>query len=479
MAACGEVGGDTTTSPVATKNPSDSENNTEPTETEPQFSTTKYEGKFTVYARTNQGSYNAEYIMATEQNGDVVNDAAYKVCCNVADRFGVELTLKEAAEPVSTLDNDIKSGDDIDYDIMLDRRSGLAKKATAGSLYDFNELGVNLSADWWDANCVRDLTLNGKNFMMGNSVSIAKLLGSRFFYYNKEIIKDFNLTDPYSLLDSDNWTLEEFLNLVKGVSAPIDGSLGQYGLVLETGESNGVYMHMLTGCGIKYAETDNDGTVVCTLGDQLDKIDQIYSKLTAVFKDKNYVLTMDEAVSADTTGESAAASGKYDKARALWASGHFLFTHSSMATSKQFTEMEDDYGCMPNPKYNKDQTEYVHKCDRYTLIWAIPNTTSIDKQKVADIMDYWGYQAEKEVIPAYYELTIKSKRFSESKASEVVDLVRRTTRYELIDIFDISNARTALSGGWDNGSVAAKWNAYSKGLKTQMDNFNKTIKGMN
>ena len=475
LTSCADAGGDQTAAvTTAAEGPG---NNTEPGETEPQFSTNKYDGDtFTVYARTKQSSYSAVYIVVDEQDGDLVNDAAYKVCCNVADRFGVTLQLKEASDPSSSIKADCAGGD-LDYDIVLDRRSGLANRAIEGSLQDFNALGIDLSAPWWDANCVRDLTIKGKNFIMANSVSIAKVQGIRFFYFNKQMIQDYNLQDPYELYDKDEWILDTFLELVKGVSAPTsDGSLGTYGLVLETGDSNGIYMHMLTGSGITYGKTDEDGAIVCTVGDQLDKIDQFFEKVNTVFKDSSCVLTMDEAVKADTLGEaSGITTNKYDKSRGLWSYGHFLFTHTSIAPSSQFTEMVDDYGVMPNPKYDKNQENYAHKCDRHTLIWAIPNSKEVNMQKVSDVMDFWAYQAEKEVIPAYYDMTIKTKRVKEVKASEIIDVVRGSVRYELIDIFDVSNLRTALNNGWNSGSVSGKWKSYNTGINSQIKKINESM----
>lgn len=425
---------------------------------------------FTVYARV-ASTYSASNIICEEQTGETVDDATFKRNALVEAKYHIKLAMKEASSPSSKMTNDI-SGGVVDYDIVLDERTDLAPFAKKGNLIDFNELNSDFTNPWWDSNSIRDLGINGKYYLVHNSVSISRLNGIRFFYFNKDIVEDYKLIDPYECLKNDTWTLETFIQMVKGVTTENDEDLGVRGLVLETGSSNGIYMHMLIGCGIQYSKF-NGGVLEVTIPDQFEKIDNIFGQLKTVFSDKTHVVTIKDALKLDVDG-TAEGKNDYDKARNLFAQGHFLFTHTSIGTSSQFKEM-NDYGCMPNPKYDNNQKEYAHKCDPYTLIFAIPNDKSIDLDRLSKIMNYWGYESENHVIPAYYDITIKTKRVKEITASQVIDIVRDTVRYELIDVFKIGSVADSLNTAYDSGSISSAWKSVGPAVKKALADFNKVF----
>ncbi len=471
LASCGETGKTEVTTVAEAETEKTTTAETEPAETEPTFPVADYgQQTFTVYARTSGGSYEAKY-MITEEDGDVVNDATFKRNCMVEDKYNVKIGLKEAEAPSGTIAKDISAGS-IDYDIILERRNSISQSVIKGNLMPFEALGVDFDNDWWDSNSKRDLSIDGKTFLMQNSVSVARLAGIRFFYFNKQIVEDYKLVDPYECLKKDTWTLDTFLEMCKGVTCTV-GTLGTYALVLEMGSSNGVYMHMLVGSGIRYTKVDGDEVVV-DVDSQIEKIDSFFDSLRSVFSDKTHVITMDEAVEYDVEG-AGQGSNKYEKSRDLFAQGHFLFTQSSITASTQFTEMKDDFGCMPNPKLNSDQAEYAHKCDPYTLIFAIPNDKGINTERLGVIMDYWGYASLKTTVPAYYDITIKTKRVQEATASEVIDLTVRTAYYEFTDVFKIGNISTALDSGYKGTGLASSWKTYQASINAQVKAFNKSI----
>jgi hypothetical protein len=317
---------------------------------------------------------------------------------------------------------------------------------------------------------------------MLSDISIARFAGLRFMYFNKQIIENYNLTSPYTNLAENTWDLDTFLNLVKSVRTdPTSSEFGTYGLVLETGASNGVYMHMIVGCGLRYSGFDSDGKLICTLSDNISKIDDAFSRMKTVFSDKECVITMDESDARDAAihgtklGEGE---HKYARARSMFAQGHFLFTHTSIAQSARFAEiMTADFGCMPNPKYNLDQEEYSHKSDPYTVCYAIPKAANIDLERLGTVLDYWSYISNEYTIQTYYDITIKSKKVKEVTASEVVDIVKRTAHYELIDVFEVSGVTDALKNAYDNGNISRQLQSYTRTINSALGKLNKAFAG--
>lgn len=444
-----------------------------PVGTEPEFTfpEANYNDEpFVVYNRV-ASDYGAEYITSGDVNGDIVSDAVFTRNTMVEEKYGIQIKTKDASHPCNNVRTDVAAGD-VDYDILLDIKTHLATLTVNSVLADFNDLNVDFNNPWWDRHFVTDLSVGGRTYLMQCDVSIARFTNIRFFYYNKQMINDYHLDNPITLYDRDEWTLENFLKLVKGVSSPAaDGSLGTYGIVLEEGANNGVYMHMLTGIGIKYTTVDRDGFITEIISDQADKMDTFNTVLSAVFNDKKYALTMDEAVELNGTNP-VTGNHKYDQARSLWAQGHFLFTQSSIAATNQFREMKDDYGIMPNPKYNKDQAEYAHKCDKYALAFAIPLSDSVDMERLATVMNYWAYVSRDTVIPKYYDITILTKRFSDPRSSEIMDMIIDTVRYEFCDVFEIKQLPEAIYNGYVENNFSSTWASIKNLLNTALKNAN-------
>ena len=419
--------------------------------TAPTFADADYGGeKFTVYMRVNS-TYTAEYIDSEGENGDVMNDSVWRRNVAVEEKYKISIETKEAKKPHSTVVSDISSGA-IDYDLIIDRRSELASLATSGVFADFNKTGIDFSRPWWDDNA-KGYEIAGRRFFMANDVNVNNLSGARFLYFNKDMINSFKLDQPYELVKKNQWTLDNFLVLLQGASETrAEGELGIYGILCETGASNGNHMHLLVGCGVKATEVDSSGEITLTVTDQIEKISDIFDKLKPVLENPSHALTYDQTSKLFNNGVYK---NKYDQGRGAFAAGHFLFVQNGMGVAVQFSDMSDDYGLVPNPKYNSDQQSYYHKIDKYSVIWAIPKADGvIDYDRVANVFDYWAYVSSNTVMPSFYEITIKTRRFTDATASDMLDIVKDSLVYDVCDIFGI-NVNESLDKAFTSGNVAS------------------------
>ena len=459
--------GDDTTAPVTTA--AAAPDSTEPAETEPQFVFKNYGGAtFTVYMRSEtSGSYPGRYI-DTEEVSEHISSEVYRRNSIIEQAFGVDIQTIQVSDPYKTVVTDI-SGGTVEYDLLLDRRVNLAGLAKQGALHDLNEMGWDYSKPWWDSKSAEQYEIGGKLYVVSNDVSVANLSGARFFYFNKKMVDDRKLYDPYELAGKNEWVLDKFLEMVSCVeNTEPEGTLGIYGLLMETGASNGNYIHLLTGCGVRQT-TWVDGKLVTAFETELEKIQNVFDKVKPVFENPALTLTYDQAEKIDSSGTFP---NKYDRGRSRFAQGHFLFVQNGMGVAAQFADMEGDgYGVIPNPKYDSDQPEYAHKIDKYSLIWAVPEATgTVDFERVSLIMDYWAYQSSLTVMPAFYEITIKTKRVSDPIAPQMLDIVKDTICYELADLFGIKVA-DGLDKAYTTGSVTRIAGGTVTSLNSDIENL--------
>ncbi len=433
------------------------------------------EADFIVYARSsNAGSYRGMYIVS-DNLGDTMSEAVFLRNLAVEEKYNVKFSTMEEDKPYEKIRTFLQSGD-IPFDLVLDRRSYLGSLAQEGCLYNFNNLEhVDFSQDYWDSNAARDYEIAGKLFFMASDISVSNLAGARFFYFNKQLIEDYNLDNPYDLVHNNKWTLDKFLAMVQSVSTDngdgIWNAEDTYGLLAEEGASNGNIMHLLVGCGIRFTEVNPDGTLITNAYNE--KTLNIMSAVANVLLKNNYSITYQQAsAGADTSGFP----NIFDYGRSLFTQDRFLFIQGNMGVAHQFKDMKSDYGVLPNPKLDETQESYYHKMDKYSLIWAIPNC-DMDYDRLGIIMEYWAYQSSKTVMPAYYEITIKTKRVHEETASQMLDLIKSTILYDLSEPYGTDIA-TVLYNGYVNSSLASTWTSNKKLIDKELEILYNRIKNL-
>lgn len=449
---------------------------TEPEETVPSFPEANYNNEtFTVISRSPSASSYPAFYIGTEEPTDVMSSAVYTRNINTETKYGIVIEQMVSDEISTSVRNGVDSGM-LEFEVILNQRSSLASLATSGYLYNFNDLDIDYSRPWWDANCAAGYEIDDKLFIMANDTSVSNLAGARFFYFNKNLIKDYQLTSPHTYIQEENWTLENFLKLTSAVYADdgdgIRTGSDVYGLLMETGATNGNAIHMLVGCGVEFSSKNSDDLLAVDL--DIEKIDNIFSMLGTVLKGETCITYTDASA-----GEDVSAFGnKYNYCRNLFAQGHFLFVQGNMGVSNQVSDMEGDgYGIAPNPKYSTDQQSYFHKMDKLSNIWGIPASDKLDYEMIANVMDYWAYESSRTVMPAYYEITIKSRRINDPYDTVMLDIVKSTIFYDLSEVFGI-DVTDALWNGYETGSLSSKWQSQSKAIEKQITNFNKTIESL-
>ena len=442
-------------------------------ETEPVFPEANFGGdSFVVISRSPTASSYPAFYIGTEEPTDVMSSAVYTRNINTEEKYGIKIEQLVSDKIDSSIRNGVSSGT-MEFDVVLNQRESLASLATSGYLYDFNSLNIDYSNPWWDANCAEGYEIDGKLFIMANDTSVSNLAGARFFFFNKNLIKTYQLTNPHTYVQNNEWTIDNFLTLVQSVYSD-DGDgvrTGNdiYGLLMETGASNGNAIHMLVGCGIEFSSKDANGLLKVEL--DLEKIDTVFGKLASVLKGDTCLTYSDASNGADFS----AFGNKYNYGRNLFAQDHFLFVQANMGVTNQVSDMEGEgYGIAPNPKYSSDQESYYHKMDKNSNIWGVPNATDLDFTMIATVMDYWAYESSKTVMPAYYEITIKSRRINDPYDTVMLDLIKSTIVYDISEVFGI-DVTTALWNGYSNNSLTSAWATQSKAVQRQIATFNSNI----
>ncbi len=460
---------DDTTKNAGVVPPSDS------SDTTPVFPTADYKNKeFVVFSRNPDAASYAAFYIDTDAATDTMSSAVFTRNTNTEEFYKISITQVVAESFKDDVKNAISGGGDFPYDVLLHGRNNMASLSQENYLYDFNELGIDFTKPWWDANCAEGFEVAGKLFFMVNDTSVSNLAGVRSAFFSKNLIDRFQLRSPHDYIREDDWTLENFLSLIEVCHEDNGDGIANwediYGICDEPGSSNSDIVALIIGSGVRYSVTNADGEIELAINPE--KVDDIISKVATVYQNKESTTTYNDV---SNGADMSAYANMFNYCRGLFASDHFLFLFNNMGVMNQFSEMEGKgFGIVPVPKYNKDQEGYHNKVDKNSNIWAIPNATSLDFECIGNVMDYWAYQSSTTVMPAYYEITLKTRRVTDPIDAEMLDLIKNSVMYDLADVHSL-NIASAIWSGYTNGTFSSQWKVQKIVLGKSIEKLNDTM----
>ena len=431
------------------------ETETESSRPKPSSDGQKFGGEsFRVLYRFGGNAYNCKDITAPDGlNGEIINDTVYQRNIALEEMLDIKLDANPHADPRSFVTADIQSGSG-EFDVVLEEMYQLAPVAAENYLYNWLDMPYfDENMPWWDKNAASELSLANRVYLMAGDVTMKTSGCVRFFSFNKDMLADYGLEEPYSYVENGTWTVDKMAEYVHAVALDLNGDgkmdgYDRFGLLNESPT------FLLVGCGVLYTEKDaRDLPVVNFVNEHTVTA---LEKVKALLDDKEHVLDY-QAISENM--DTSAFPHIYDYGRSRFAAGHLLMIDICADDIKQFADMEDRYGILPNPKLDEAQSEYYHLIDQFAPVWAL---SSIQKnaELTGAAMEAWGYLSG-ELVDAFYETTMKKKRADAPEDAAMLDVVRDYVRYEIATVLDLGVVEV-IDNAYRSGNLAS---SYEKRVK--------------
>lgn len=380
-----------------------------------------------------------------ELNGEVVNDAAYERKVRVEDQYNCKIIQIDEADPaasVTKLQNSVMAND-ADYDVALIRGTNFANLITNGSLLDLDDMPyVDFEKPWWNKNAYDALALGGKHFGIVGNISTNEMLATWICCFNKSIIVDFHLDNPYELVKDGIWTINRAASMAKEVSNDINGD-GK----MDADDSWGInytsdtVMGMLNGCGVNIAQLDSAGVPQITIESEanITKIQRI-----------NDVL-LNDTYSVDTLRKFAMAG----KDGYIFGDNRCLFLFAATHIVGELRQMDVEFGLIPYPKYDSDQKDYLSTTSGIFLpILCIPVTIQ-DIENTGIFLEAFSYEGNKTVLPAFYENVLKGKMIRDVESIDMLDYIYSNITYDTGNLFNFGGFVGTLTSELSQGQASS------------------------
>lgn len=420
-------------------------------------------------------AYPEIYIWREEYDGEVVNDAIINRNRAVEDKLNAVIKIIDAAAPTAAAKKSIAAGDN-SFDAIYDQRINLKTLASEKYLFDMNTLQyTDYAADYWDKNAAAQYQIAGKLYFMPSDISMLNLNGAMFLYFNKKLIIDYNLDDPYKSYDDNKWTIDNFAVLVKSVSTDLDGDgkitpADRWGMMTYEDPSNGNGIHFYIGSEGTLTTANDDGSLSPAINSE--RTVTLLRKLSEFLNDEEYCLDYNAVNSTCKSFDGYA--HVYQWSRSLFTTDHYLFFQGGFYGALEFSNMESDYGIMPNPKLDESQDSYWHKVDVYNTLLSIP-ITNTDTAKTGALLEYMAYISHTTLLPAFYDTTLMLKKVRDEKSIEIANVIKASIRYDIGDILMGADFGAVLDSGIYKDNFSSTYKTKEPVLLKQLDKFYQSL----
>ena len=143
----------------------------------------------------------------------------------------------------------------------------------------------------------------------------------------------------------------------------------------------------------------------------------------------------------------------------MFANSQSLFIDTTFFAIEKMRAMETDFGIIPYPKLNETQKDYVSRIEYYFTTQVAIINPDIDRAGI--MLEALNSYSAKTIIPAFYEIALKTKHARDDDSAEMLDLILDTL---VIDIGD-----TTLCDRIRDGFMAAMFERNDRNLASRIE----------
>jgi hypothetical protein len=360
--------------------------------------------------------------LAEEQTGEVLNDAIYANTRLVEDRFNV--VLREDSMGFWDQDKIVKSyiqaGDTTYSAITMHDRFAYAA-VTEGYFRSVSELDyIDLTKEYWGGEFAHQFSVANNLYFAFSSFNLSSYKTAHTLYFNKRILSELNLDDPYAMVLDGSWTFEEFSKMCVAATADVNGD-GTYGEGDSFGITTGAKLlspaFWIAEGELTVKKDENDLPYYALPGNE---------KFITILEDLHSLCYTDSVFTEIT-----------DEADNPFINGSVLFLASNFNTASTLRDMTDDFGLLPFPKYDEAQERYRSRT--LDCMFTMVPVTITNTEVTGCILEGLCSSAYTYVIPVYYDTCLKIKYTRDEESAQIIDLIFKGRTYDIGEVIFMSD----------------------------------------
>ena len=390
-------------------------------------------------------------VLSEGETGETINDGIYARNLALEERLNIRITGIFDMNAASVLNKTVSAGDDT-YDAAWLMLSSAGPTAQTGSVFDWHDVPhIDLSKAYWDQSIIRDLSVGGKVYYLTGDISTIDNQATWIMMFNKSMVNDYDMEDPYTLVREGRWTIDKFSEMTRDIARDLNGDgifdiHDMYGLSTTTDTIYGLFY----SAGLSFISKDSDDLPYFNL--DLTKAQSVLERTAAIFNEDNRAL-----IASRITGQT---SNVITGIREAFLEGRALFYAEVMFHVANLRQMETDFGIIPQPKYDEAQEDYITFVNPAGSCLTVPITVaSVERSGI--VLEAMASESYRYLTPAYYNTALQQKYTRDNESAEMLDLLLQNRVYDLAMIYSWGNINAEYRSLADNNktdlaSVVAK-----------------------
>ncbi len=374
-----------------------------------------------IISRKEKGHTGENEMWVEEFTNDPVNDAIYNRNLVVQELLGVEIREERAGE-FTELQEKVElmvHSDDQTYDIVAASVAYGSPMINEGLMYNLYDNGIENYLDptkpWWAQYWIDEAETGDRLYCITGAPALSLTRLMFVTYYNKQLAETYKLEDLYTVVTEGRWTMDYLAEAVSGIYTDNNGNTirdeeDTYGIFIDNYVNVDIFwssfdMHMMV--------KDEDGWFEMATGEK-EKISTAFDKIYNLIYENTGSYNMGP-LKEDSAGSHF--DDRFSDGNALFAPLELIY-----AESKDFRNMQDEYGILPTPKFDEKQEQYfTYAHDQYT-IFMIPITVK-DQEMSGAVLEAMAYESYKNLHPVYYDVVLKGRYANDPQSRQMLDMI--------------------------------------------------------
>lgn len=413
-------------------------------------------------------SWDPAEFFVEEDTGEILETAIYERNLKVEERLNIDLVWDMKPRNSAAYGADLKNAmvaqnvaGDVVYDLVACYGARVASCAVDGHLSNLNDATfMDLSKPWYVESAITAGQLGeGFNYFFAGDISYNSMSRMSGVFFNRGMISDFGLEDPYTLVLDGDWTIDKLHEMIDGLYADLDGdgSAGQgdqYGVMIANDQIQTLYY----GTGSHFVSLDSDGVPqLC---------DDIFSERTMMILEKYLGVFGDPAAFKNPKGDDPAI---FDTGRSL-----FYIYPLGHVTEASLRDSQITYGFIPQPKPDETEDEYHASVTNAVTLFGIPLVVA-SMDRASALAECLSSEAHRLVSPTVFEIVYKVKyNYSEgSEQAEIFDMMRRNVIFDFGKLF--MDSFSGFSNGVIGNTIWSGTNNYASQVASKRDSWEASL----
>ncbi len=375
-------------------------------------------------------------IFSSEENGDPLNDAIYQRNLAVSETLNINIECypyESFDRSISDFTKLIMAGEDL-IDISLSHSWGMPNLLGTGALVDLLTLpNVDFSHSWRDQKSGDELLLGDKMYSITGDISLQINYAPIVYYFNKEIVNQLSLEDPYSLVRDGKWTIDQVKKMSSEAAADLNGD----GEMTETEDQYGLLCQADTLAFTAYAAdvsiTDKDQDGLPYLNVNMERASSVCEQMVPFMNDSNITLQ------SYATTKGSYGNIYFDLFLPMFCENRALFFTNQLKVALNLRDMNADFGILPTPKYDETQKDYMCPISDWWATFLVVPVTNSKYDMTGHVIEALGYYGQQYLRPTYIDTTVRGKTLRDEDSSEMLDLIFNNRVYDLASFYNWGN----------------------------------------